>query len=309
MRLSMRSSWILAALVFVALPVRAEETATAQKIGHGQEITAKNVGPSAAGYQTLKTYAGAAMKDGKIYPFAQEISTSASYDGVTIEGPHLLIEAAAFLSSLDIYMAKTVVLRGVSVRPTTHSHIALLVRPGAGDVYVLWSDIGAGGANAVGAGIALRGARALVYRSHVSKAADGISISASGVRIEESLIETRTASPGDHNDAIQVLGAPEHITIARNKILNPNPQTSCLYLLGRHIDVRGNYLSGGGWTIYGGAQNNGHGKGSASDVSVTDTVFGREYSAKSGHFGPVSYWDRTYNWRDNRFSDGKPVSP
>lgn len=303
------STWIFAALVFVALTVRAEETAATQKIGHGQEITAKIVGPSAAGYKTLKKYAGAAIKDGKTYPFVQEVEASATYDGFTIDRPHVLIEAAEFLSSLDIYTAKTVVLRGVSVRPKTHSHIALLVRPGAGQVYVLWSDIGADGANAVGAGIALRGASALVYRSHVSNAADGISISASGVRIEESLIETRMASPGDHNDAIQVLGAPGHITIARNKILNSNPQTSCLYLLGRHIDVRSNYLSGGGWTIFGGAQNNGHGKGSARDVSVTDTVFGREYSAKSGSFGPVSYWDKTNNWRDNRFSDGKPVSP
>jgi len=142
------------------------------------------------------------------------------------------------------------VLRGVSVRPEADGAIAVLVRPGAGDVYVLWSDIGGAAAAKTAAGIALRGTRATVYRSHTS-----------GVRISENLIETRAASEGDHNDAIQLLGAPQHITIARNKILNRNPQTSCLYLLGASIDVQSNYLSGGGWTIYGGANNNGHGKG------------------------------------------------
>ena len=125
----------------------------------------------------------------------------------------------------------------------------------------------------------------------------------------ESLIETRAASSGDHNDTIQILGEPDDIEIARNKILNRNSQTSCLYVLGRNIRVQSNYLAGGGWTIYGGANNNGHGKGSASAVDVSDTIFGRDFAAKSGHFGPLSYWDKSNTWTDNRFSDGKPVLP
>lgn len=286
-----------------------DETLKVKQAVHGEAITVEHVGPAAAGYGPLKKYDGSSVKDGTAYPFAREIAGSATYDGYEIEGPHLLIEGAAFSSSLDIYTSRTVVLRGVSIRPAAHAHIGLLVREGAGEVYALWSDIGAAGSNAVGAAIALRGGHAVVYRSLVTKAADGISISASGVMIAENIIEAQVASPGDHNDAIQLLGTPRHITIARNKILNRNPQTSCIYLLGEHIDIQSNYLSGGGWTIYGGASNNGKGGGGASDVSVTDTIFGRDFFEKSGNFGPVTYWDKAHNWRNNRFSDGVVVSP
>lgn len=307
----MRLAWVYAVGItcFAMIADARAEPQAITPVAHGEAITVTNVGPVAGGFKDLKTFVGSSIKDGQEYPFAREIAQSATYDGIEIEGPHLLVEGAAFMSSLDIYTSKTVVLRGVSIRPKAHSHIALLVRPGAGEVYVLWSDIGASAANAVGAAIALRGSHAYVYRSHISNAADGISISASGVKIEENFIETRAASPGDHNDAIQLLGTPRTVTILRNKILNRNPQTSCLYLLGQHIDVRSNYLSGGGWTIYGGAKNNGHGRGAASDVSVTDTIFGRDYFPKSGNFGPVTYWNKAYNWRDNRFSDGTAVKP
>ena len=155
------------------------------------------------------------------------------------------------------------VLRGVSVRPATHSPVALLTRPGAGPVYVLWSDFGGSGTRAV----------------------------------------------GDHNDAIQLLGAPKDVEIARNKILNRNPQTSCIMMLGANISVRGNYLSGGGWTIYGGAANNGKGGADASNIAVTGNVFGRDFAHKSGHFGPVTYWGKANAWSDNRFQDGTPVVP
>ena len=276
---------------------------------HGEAITVEGVGPGAAGYGDLKTYPGTAIKDGVAYPFAREVAASATYDGFEINGPHLLIEGVAFSSSLDIYTSRTVVLRGVSVRPSTHAHIALLARDGAGEVYALWSDFGGAGSSVVGAAVALRGGHAVVYRSLITKAADGLSISASGVMIAENLIETRAASPGDHNDAIQLLGSPNHITIARNKILNRNPQTSCLFLLGQHIDVQSNYLSGGGWTIYGGASNNGKGGAGASDVAVVDTIFGRDFFEKSGNFGPVTYWDKANVWRDNRFNDGVAVTP
>lgn len=306
----MRFSAALASFVLVsAVAAMANEARTPKQAVHGEAITAEGVGPGAAGYGSLKAYAGTTIKDGNAYPFAREIAASATYDGFDIDGPHLLIEGAAFSSSLDIYTARTVVLRGVSIRPAAHAHIALLVREGAGDVYVLWSDVGAAGSNGIGAAIALRGRHAAVHRSLISKAADGVQISASGVMVAENLIETRAASPGDHNDAIQLLGSPKHITIARNKILNRNPQTSCLYLAGEHIDVRSNYLSGGGWTIYGGASNNGKGGAGTSDVAVTDTIFGRDFFEKSGSFGPVTYWDKANVWRDNRFSDGVTITP
>ncbi|NOT72385.1 MAG: hypothetical protein HOP09_14260 [Hyphomicrobium sp.] len=304
------------ALAFVVLALGIAAPAIAQDaniIEHGKDISAANVGPAAEGFRELKSYAGAAIKDGSTYPFAREIAAAATYGGFEVKVPHLLIEGAAFTSALDIYTSKPVVLRGVSIRPKEHSPVALLTRPGAGAVYVLWSDLGGGGARAVDAAIAVRADNATIFRSRISGAADGLSVSGSHVRIFENFIETRPASAGDHNDAIQLLGAPRDIEIARNKILNRNPQTSCITILGSRIDVRDNYMSGGGWTIYGGANNNGHNpksrQGGASGVSVTNTIFGREYFAKSGNFGPVSYWDKTNTWTNNHYREGTLVAP
>lgn len=300
-----------AALLFVVLAVLMSSPALGEDpkaITHGQVINASSVGPAAVGYRQLKSYAGTAMKDGAVYPFAREIAGAATYDGFEVRGPHLLIEGAAFTSALDIYTSKPVVLRGVSVRPEVHSPVAFLTRPGAGPVYLLWSEIGGSGARAIDAAVALRGNNATIFRSHMSGAGDGVSVSGSDIRILENMIETRAASVGDHNDAVQLLGAPTDIEIARNKILNSNPQTSCITILGSHIAVRDNYLSGGGWTIYGGANNNGK-AGGASIVIATGNIFGRDYAHKSGHFGPVTYWDKANAWRDNRFQGGASVAP
>lgn len=302
----------LAALLFAALTVLPAPPSIAQDahvITHGKEIAETSVGPAAAGYRELKSYAGTSIKDGATYPFARAVAASASYDGFEVKGAHLLIEGVAFTSALDIYTAMPVVLRGVSVRPQSHSPVALLTRPGAGPVYALWSDFGGGGERAIDAGVAVRSDNATIFRSRISGAADGLSVSGSHVRIIENFIETRAASAGDHNDTIQMLGAPNAIEIARNKILNRNSQTSCVTILGSDIDVRGNYLSGGGWTLYGGAANNGKGGGGASNVAVTGNVFGRDFAKKSGHFGPATYWDKSNSWSNNRFVDGAPVAP
>ena len=61
--------------------------------------------------------------------------------------------------------------------------------------------------------------------------------------------------------------------------------------------------------IYGGARNNGKDRAGAERVRVEGNVFGREYFANGGHFGPVSYWDKANTWSDNRFEDGTPVVP
>ena len=145
------------------------------------------------------------------------------------EGPHLLIEGAAFTSALDIYTSKPVVLRGVSVRPEAHSPVALLTRPGAGPVYRAVVGIRRQRRSAVDA--AVGAARPITRRSFAVTSLARPTAFRSADRtfgFSESLIETRAASAGDHNDAIQLLGAPTDIEIARNKILNRNPQTSCL---------------------------------------------------------------------------------
>jgi hypothetical protein len=306
--MSRRAGIAIALLAFGVMCVCWDE-ASADERHHGTSITAASVGPRADGVDQLKLYPGSEIRDGRDYPFARTIAGSARYDGITVDGPHLLIEGARFSSSLDIYTSRTVVLRGVSVRVAANAPTAVLTRPGAGRLIAIYSDFGGAEGAIVGTGLALRADSAHIHRSHISNAGDGIQISASHVRVTSNWIETRAAAVGDHNDTVQILGDPTGITIARNRILNPNPQTSCITILGRNIVISDNVLAGGGWTMYGGADNNGKGGGAANKVRVTGNIFARTFYPKSGSFGPISYWDRRNRWRDNRFDDGTAITP
>jgi hypothetical protein len=308
---------LTAAMVAAMLLSLSWGTAAARPIVHGAEINAANTGPAVAGYTTLVPAAGGEIKDGRTYPFVREVADTAIYDGIAVQGPHLLIEGKSFAAPLDISVTKPLVLRGVSVRVAAGSPWTILVRPGAGKFHLLWSDAGGvegdGAARAPASALDIRNNFATVYRSRFSGTADGIDISGSNVAIRETLIEKLSSFRGSHNDAIQLAETADQILIQRNKILNPNQQTSCLYILGRNVRVISNYLAGGGWTIYGGARNNGHGGDGAAKIAVTGNVFGRDYFAKSGHFGPVSYWQSDgrfgNEWLLNHFEDGPFVQP
>lgn len=289
--------------IVVASPARLEPAPA--KIASGKDVSETNVGPKVAGFTKLRRFPGSELRDGKAYPFVRSIPATATYHGIEVEGPHLLIEAASFDGPLDIYARQTLVLNAVTIRPAGKAPMALLVRPGAGKLYVFYSDTG-GEAADIDAAVALRGDHAVLYRSRISGAADGIQMSGSGIRIEENLITTRRARTNDHNDAIQLLGNPKDVSIIGNRIINTNPQTSCITILGTKIAVRDNLISGGGWSLYGGKDNNGKG-GGATDIEVTGNTFARDLYPKAGHFGPVAYWDTRNIWRDNRFDDGRDI--
>jgi hypothetical protein len=280
-------------------------------IAHGRQISQAVVGPRAAGYGQLERHVGAVIKSGVVYPFAKVVSGPAVYDGFRVGGPHLLIEGAEFTGALDIYSVEPVVLRGVRFQLTEDSHWAVHTRPGAGGFYLLWSEIES--THRVGTALLLRGDNAVVHRSIIRDASDAIHADAAGAAITENLIDSLSTYPGDHNDAIQIAPQATHIEIGRNRIENPNPQTSCIYVQGNNITIRDNLLAGGGWVIYGGANGNGHGGPGSRGVTVSGNIFGQDHWPKSGHFGPIAYWgpgpDGSNAWRDNRLANGADVKP
>lgn len=312
-----RAIAVIAAIVTLACPARAEDKP--HWVSHGEAITAAKVGPAAAGFTALKPRPGGELKDRTAAAsWGVWVEKAATYDGFDVPAGHLLIQGVAFSSPLDISAPFPVVLRGVSVRIASGSPWGILMRPGAGALYVLWSDAGAspgtsGAQQSVDVALDVRGSPSFVYHSHFSRAVDGMHVSGSNARIEQNLIDDLIAVPQSHNDGIQLLGMPSNVNIAKNKVINRNPQTSCLNLLGRNITVTSNWLSGGGWTVYGGANNNGHGGEAGGPVTVYDNIFGRDLFAKGGHFGPIAYWDKARaapdDWLANRYDDGMPVKP
>lgn len=310
------SGWV-AALRIAALVISlagslpgalAGATARAEaSITHGRDVQVDRVGPAAGGFQPRDRYDGAIVKDGVVPPFARRIEWDATYDGVPVAGPHLLIDSVTLSGGLDIYTALPVVIRGSTVRPRSDALWAIHMRPTAGPLYLLWSDIGGGEGARVNVALLLRANGATVYRSRISNALDGIRMTASGYRIRETLIDDLVTRPKDHNDGIQTSPEARDVVVSRTRIMNRNPQTSCLLIRGSDMTIEDSYLAGGGWVIYGGLNGNGHSGASSAGLRVSNTIFGRDYFPKAGHFGLVTYWGPGNLWTANTFDDGAPV--
>lgn len=294
------------------------QTSSARPVGHGIELTAEIVGPRGAGLSPLAEHPGGDIRDGIAYRFARRVDTAAIYDGFRLGGPHLLIEQVTFTGPVDVYTALPVVLRGVEIGTRTEAPWALHTRPGAGPVLVLWSKAGAAStrgapddrAHALARGLYLRSDNVTVYRSHLTATADGIQVHAPGTRIIETLVDGLVQWRGDHNDGVQMLGKGADVEILRSRIVNPNPQTSALNLIGDRVRVTSSYLSGGGWTIYAGSHLPPRRPGMTREVVFRDNILGREHFSKGGNFGAVTGWDAAGPgnlWSGNRFADGAAI--
>jgi hypothetical protein len=92
--------------------------------------------------------------------------------------------------------------------------------------------------------------------------------------------------------------------VRNNRIENPDQQTSCV-LIGADLDsisnvvVEGNYLNGGNYTVYAGADRG----NSATGIKIINNRFGRDFV-----FGPKSV-DGNITWSGNVWADtGAPVN-
>lgn len=308
-----------------ARAVRASQGATpateprAFAVRHGSELTAPMTGPRLIGPGPTARVRASTLRDGQHYAFAREIPQTRTYDGFRVEGPHLLIEDVVFEGGIDIFTRRPVVMRGVRVETEVLSHWAVMTRPAAGPFYFLWSETRARGISGapndrsqwLARGLSLSGDRATVYRSHITRSADGIQIHGVGSRVIESVVDGLVYWKDDHNDGIQLLGRASDTLIQRCRIENPIPSVSAINSNGQPIRIEGNYLTGGGYTIYGGSRDNGHGSQPARGVVVVDNIFGRDFFPRSGRFGPLAYWEAMQGlgnvWQNNHYADGVPI--
>jgi len=89
-------------------------------------------------------------------------------------------------------------------------------------------------------------------------------------------------------------GSTDQLTIRGNTILNRFDQTDAIGLFqdfGVEANrlITGNLLAGGGYTIYGGANER---FGKTYNIVVTNNRFSTIYFPKARSFGPVAYFDK-----------------
>ena len=102
---------------------------------------------------------------------------------------------------------------------------------------------------------------------------------------------------GDHTNGIVTNGGTLPMTIKGNTVFNSVGQTDAISLDASsggvpvaNKTVQGNFLAGGGYSVYGG---NGPAKNPTSHIVITGNRFGQLYFAKGGQFGAGAYYDRT----------------
>ena len=104
------------------------------------------------------------------------------------------------------------------------------------------------------------------------------------------------------------------IKLIHNTFLNSHDQTSAIALfqdfgVPTNVLVQGNYLAGGGYTVYGGAGS----KGTPTNIVFKDNTFGRDFYPQAGSYGPVAYWNSTgtgNTWIGNVWAaTSTPVTP
>lgn len=271
------------------------------------------VGPAAIGITSFTNGGdGLGIIDASSSPVIKQVNTSATYDGYTVNGPHLLIQGVSFSGALDISSPIPVVIRGSRIRNS--GYWSIFARSGA-PVYVLYSDLGGTSVQGQSGEVIMSSndGHNVFARNYISYGGDGFSIGSQNDQIVENYIEHFSTVDGAHNDGLQAPGNNDGMVIARNKILLDSSETGCINLgtwgggTAQYVTIDSNYFAGGGYTFYGGAG----GTGVSNHISVTNNVFGFDFFATIGYWGTVAYWEYGPGsvWTNNRDTKGNAIEP
>lgn len=150
-----------------------------------------------------------------------------------------------------------------------------------------------------------------ILRNNILNVDTGIQIS-QGL-IEGNYIHDMGLQSGDHINGVTSNGSTAQLTIRANTILNRFDQTDAIGLfqdfgIEANRLITGNLLAGGGYTIYGGANER---FGKTYNIKVTNNRISNTYYPNGGSYGPVAYYDPTgtgNQWTGNIWDqDGSPV--
>jgi hypothetical protein len=270
------------------------------------------VGPAAIGITSFtKVNGDTGITETTTGSWIKKVTASATYDGFTVTGAHLLIQGISFSGMLDISSALPVVIRGCQIRNS--GWWSIFARSGA-PVYVLYSDIGGTDSSSSGQSgeviMSSNDGHNVFFRNHISNGGDGFSIGSQNDQILENYVEHFNTTNEAHNDGLQAPGNNDGMVIARNKILLDSGETGCINLgtwgggTAQYVTIDSNYFAGGGYTFYGGA-------GGSNHIVVTNNIFGYDIFPTIGYWGTVAYWESGPGsvWSNNVDTKGNAVTP
>jgi hypothetical protein len=147
-----------------------------------------------------------------------------------------------------------------------------------------------------------------VQRANIRGFVDGPRLG-SNTTVEDSYVHDTRKFSGTHNDAVQALGG-SNIKLIGNTLEGPWRTSTSAALLSanwsplRNVVIRGNKLSGGGYTLYI-QRKDGAGQPAPSKIVVEDNVWVKN----SWAFGPHTIASGAdVQWRNNRLSTGEKLT-
>lgn len=223
------------------------------------------------------------------------------------------------LEGLDVrgvitVQADNVVISNTRVTNSTTADWGIVQTAGASNLVVTDSEIRGNGSQGMHQGIYNIGGHITVRRTEISRIADGVATNRG--LIEDCYLHSPLVYDGDHVDMIQSTEGPPagaSLTIRHNTIINDETQTSAIALfqdfgVARNALITGNYLAGGGYTVYGGEGKH----GTSSNIRIENNTFGKDVFPKVGEWGPIAHFDPNgpgNTFTGNVFADTKaPVS-
>lgn len=228
-----------------------------------------------------------------------ELTTIGSYttksDGEAISGKY--IKGVLTIAHANVTVKDTI------VEVADYYGIKGRTKPGLVMDYCKVDGKGGGGAGLDGSGFTVRNTEFCGW-------VDPINIAArvGPTLIEKILIWKMSSIAGAHLDCIQADGDFAHLIIRGSHIINEKGQTSCIMCddFWGDIDdvlIDGNWLEGGGYTIYAGnwpasGGFNGH---KATNIRITNNII------RAGQYGPANLMGNGVTWSGNKTAAGVTI--
>ncbi|GAA3551681.1 hypothetical protein GCM10022197_03280 [Microlunatus spumicola] len=185
-----------------------------------------------------------------------------------------------------------------------------------GNTGIQLTDVEIDGQGNTGGDSAINGGGFTCLRCDLHGTVDGIKAQ-SNVVVQDSWIHDLTIGNDSHNDGIQSLGTTS-LKVLHNRIVMADGATSAIILSTgsasdmRNVQISGNLLGGGAFTVYGGYEAGRDTLSKISNISVTNNRFTTSVFPRGGAFGPLTSVDSPVAVSGNTWADGtrsgQPVS-
>lgn len=232
-------------------------------------------------------------------PVPDENSTGPASDVVLqkIAGPLVIDTPGTVLDGIEVVGGIEIKASGVVLRNSrvvSDGYVVLRVGDDLTGVRVENVEVAGRGVSGAEGSIGIAGAAAVI-RTRITQVENGF-VPSNGSTLQDSLIEDLAAPGTPHYDGVQIDGGLMDITITGNSIdLGDLGQTAAVMLDNangplRNVDVSGNRIVGGSYTIYCDGQFK---RGEFSEIVISNNAIGR------GTYGHSLIRDCFPTWQDN----------